>query len=99
LLFSSIMTFGNLGESFELVAIKAAGIPLVRFMRPLLVITLFISGLAFLFANNIIPVTQLKLAALKYDIIVSKPSLDIKEGVFFDKMDGYVIKLGRKEKD
>ncbi|WP_457836033.1 LptF/LptG family permease, partial [Staphylococcus aureus] len=51
------------------------------------------------FANNIIPVTQLKLAALKYDIIVSKPSLDIKEGVFFDKMDGYVIKLGRKEKD
>jgi lipopolysaccharide export system permease protein len=99
LLFSSIMTFGNLGETFELVAIKAAGIPLVRFMRPLLVITFFISGLAFLFANNIIPVTQLKLAALKYDIIVSKPSLDIKEGVFFDKMDGYVIKLGRKEKD
>ncbi|MBL7759950.1 MAG: LptF/LptG family permease [Sediminibacterium sp.] len=99
LLFSSIMTFGNLGESFELVAIKAAGIPLLRFMRPLLIITLFICGLAFLFANNIIPVTQLKLSALKYDIIVSKPSIDIKEGVFYDKIDGYVIKLGKKEKN
>lgn len=99
LLFSSIMTFGNLGESFELVAIKAAGIPLLRFMRPLLVISIFISGLAFLFANNIIPVTQLKLAALKYNIIVSKPALDIKQGVFYDKIDGYVIKLGSKEKN
>ncbi len=99
LLFSSIMTFGNLGESFELVAIKASGIPLLRFMRPLLVIAIFISGLAFLFANNIIPVTQLKLSALKYDIIVSKPAIDIKEGVFYDKIDGYVIKLGKKEKN
>ena len=99
LLFSSIMTFGNLGESFELVAIKAAGIPLVRFMRPLVVITIFLSGLAFLFANNIIPVTQLKLATLKFDIIVAKPAIDIKEGVFYDKLDGYVIKLGKKEKN
>ena len=99
LLFSSIMTFGNLGETFELVAIKAAGIPLLRFMRPLLIITFFICGLAFLFANNIIPVTQLKLSALKYDIIVSKPSIDIKEGIFYDKIDGYVIKLGKKEKN
>lgn len=99
LLFSSIMTFGNLGESFELVAIKASGIPLLRFMRPLLIISIFISGLAFLFANNIIPVTQLKLSALKYDIIISKPAIDIKEGVFFDKIDGYVIKIGKKDKN
>ncbi len=99
LLFSSIMTFGNLGETFELVAIKAAGIPLLRFMRPLTIITIFISGLAFLFANNIIPVTQKKLSALKYDIIVSKPAFDIKEGVFYDKIGGYVIKLGTKEKN
>jgi lipopolysaccharide export system permease protein len=99
LLFSSIMTFGNLGESFELVAIKAAGIPLLRFMRPLSIISIFISGLAFLFANNIIPVAQKKLSSLKYDIIVAKPALDIKEGVFFDKIEGYVIKLGKKEKN
>lgn len=97
LLFSSIMTFGNLGESFELVAIKAAGIPLIRFMRPIFLFTLGLSGIAFLFANNIIPVTQMKLTTLKYEIIVSKPAIDLKEGVFYDKIDGYIIKLGKKE--
>ncbi len=99
LLLSSIMTFGNLGESFELVAIKSAGISLIRFMRPLLVVTIFISGIAFLFSNNIIPVVNLKLNALKYDIIVTKPAFDIKEGIFYDKLEGYVIKIGKKEKD
>ncbi len=99
LLISSIMTFGNLGESFELVAIKSAGIPLIRFMMPLLIVSILISGVAFLFANNIIPIANLKLNALKYDIIVTKPALDIKEGVFYDKIEGYVIKVGKKEKD
>jgi len=99
LLFSSIMTFGNLGESFELIAIKSSGIPLLRFMRPLLIFSLLVTGLAFVFANNIFPVTQKKLSALKYDIIVAKPAFDIKEGVFYDKIDGYVIKLGKKEKN
>jgi lipopolysaccharide export system permease protein len=97
LLFSSIMTFGNLGESFELVAIKAAGIPLTRFMRPLFLFAILLAGLAFLFANNIIPVTQMKLTNLKYEIIIAKPAIDLKEGVFYDKIDGYVIKLGKKE--
>ncbi len=99
LLLSSIMTFGNLGETFELVAIKSAGIPLLRFMQPLLIVTVFIGGIAFLFANNVIPVVNLKLNTLKYDIIVSKPAFDIKEGIFYDKIDGYVIKIGRKSKD
>jgi len=99
LLLSSIMTFGNLGERFELVAIKSAGIPLLRFMRPLFVVAVLMCGVAFLFANNIIPVAQLKLNALKYDIIVKKPAFDLKEGVFFDKIDGYVIKIGKKDKD
>jgi len=99
LLLSSIMTFGNLGESFELVAIKSAGIPLLRFMRPLLIIAVIMTGVAFVFANNVIPVSQLKLNALKYDIIVKKPAFDLKEGVFFDKIEGYVIKVGKKEKD
>ena len=98
-LLSSIMTFGNLGETFELVAIKSAGIPLLRFMRPLFITSLFICGIAFLFNNYIIPVAQLKMQTLKYDIIVSKPAFDIKEGVFYDKIDGYIIKIGKKEKD
>ena len=99
ILLSSIMTFGNLGESFELVAIKSAGIPLLRFMRPLFVVSLLLCGLAFLFNNNVIPVANLKMQTLKYDIIVSKPAFDIKEGVFYDKIEGYVIKIGKKEKD
>ena len=99
LLFSSIMTFGNLGESFELIAIKSAGIPLVRFMRPLFIFAIGLAGIAFLLANNIIPVSQMRLTNLKYEIIVSKPAIDLKEGVFYDKIDGYVIKLGKKEKN
>ena len=98
-LLSSIMTFGNLGETFELVAIKSAGIPLLRFMRPLFIASIFICGIAFMFNNYIIPVAQLKMQTLKYDIIVSKPAFDIKEGVFYDKIDGYIIKIGKKEKD
>jgi lipopolysaccharide export system permease protein len=98
-LLSSIMTFGNLGETFELVAIKSAGIPLLRFMRPLLFVSLFLCGLAFMFNNYIIPVANLKLNTLKYDIIIAKPAFDIKEGVFYDKIDGYIIKIGHKDKD
>ncbi|MBS1932810.1 MAG: LptF/LptG family permease [Bacteroidetes bacterium] len=98
-LLSSIMTFGNLGETFELVAIKSAGISLLRFMRPLFIVTIMICGIAFLFNNYIIPVAQLKMQTLKYDIIVAKPAFDIKEGVFYDKIEGYVIKIGKKEKD
>jgi len=99
ILISSIMTFGNLGETFELVAIKSAGIPLIRFMRPLFITTLFLCFAAFLFNNNIIPVATLKMNTLKYDIIMSKPAFDIKEGVFYDKIEGFVIKIGKKEKD
>lgn len=98
-LLSSIMTFGNLGETFELVAIKSAGIPLLRFMRPLFILSIFICGIAYMFNNYIIPVAQLKMQTLKFDIIVSKPAFDIKEGVFYDKIDGYIIKFGKKEKD
>src|SRR5438309_3439694 len=86
LLLSSIMTFGNLGESFELVAIKSAGISLLRFMRPLLVVSLAISGIAFLFSNYIIPVSNLKSRTMLTDIVYAKPSFDLKEGVFYDKI-------------
>ena len=98
-LLSSIMTFGNLGETFELIAIKSAGIPLLRFMRPIGIVSLLVCYIAFLFNNNIIPVANLKMNTLKYDIIMSKPAFDIKEGVFYDKIEGYVIKIGKKEHD
>ncbi|HUM97820.1 MAG TPA: LptF/LptG family permease [Chitinophagaceae bacterium] len=98
-LLSSLMTFGNLGESFELVAIKSAGISLLRFMRPLFIVCLFISGIAFLFSNNIIPVANLKSRTLLSDIVYAKPAFDLKEGVFYDKINGFAIKIGKKEAD
>jgi lipopolysaccharide export system permease protein len=98
-LLSSIMTFGNLAESYELVAIKAAGISLLRFMAPLFVVVLMICGVAFLFGNYIIPVAQLKSRTLLGDIVYAKPAFDIKEGVFYDKINGFAIKVGKKEKD
>jgi lipopolysaccharide export system permease protein len=93
------MTFGNLGETFELVAIKSAGIGLLRFMRPLIVIALFLSGLAFLFNNNVIPVANLKMRSLHTDIVNKKPAFDLKEGVFYTTIPGYAIKVGQKKND
>ena len=98
-LLSSIMTLGNLGETFELVAIKSAGISLLRFMRPLGVVAFFLAILAFFFNNNVLPIATLKLNTLKYDIIYTKPAFDIREGVFYDRIEGFVIKIGKKERD
>src|SRR5688572_28007188 len=97
ILLSSLMTFGSLGESFELVAIKSAGISLLRFMRPLFIISIFICGIAFLFSNYIIPVANLKSRTLLADIVYAKPAFDLKEGVFYDKINGFAIKIGKKE--
>ncbi|MBC7947652.1 MAG: LptF/LptG family permease [Chitinophagaceae bacterium] len=96
-LLSSLMTFGNLGESFELVAIKSSGISLLRFMRPLFIISILICGVAFLFSNYIIPVANLKSRTLLADIVQAQPAFDLKEGVFYDKIPGFAIKIGKKE--
>ncbi|HET6721859.1 MAG TPA: LptF/LptG family permease [Chitinophagaceae bacterium] len=98
-LLSSLMTFGNLGESLELVAVKSSGISLLRFMQPLFFVSLLICGVAFLFSNFIIPVAVLKSQTLLADIVWSKPSFDIQEGVFYDKIEGFSIKVGKKEGD
>ncbi|HVT85410.1 MAG TPA: LptF/LptG family permease, partial [Chitinophagaceae bacterium] len=97
ILLSSLMTFGNLGESFELVAIRSSGISLLRFMRPLFILTFFICCIAFLFSNYIIPVANLKSRTLLGDIVFAKPAFDLKEGVFYDKISGFAIKIGTKE--
>src|SRR5688572_7436680 len=76
ILISSIMTFGNLGESFELVAIKSAGISLLRFMRPLMWFTVMLCGISFLFANYVIPYANLKFKTLYSDIYYKKPAFD-----------------------
>jgi lipopolysaccharide export system permease protein len=99
ILLSSIMTFGKLGESFELVAIKSSGIPLLRFMRPLFFVALMLCGVTFLFANYVIPVANLKFAVLYNDIYRKSPAFDLKDGIFYNGFKGYSIKIGKKEKD
>jgi len=99
ILLSSIMTFGNLGESFELVAIRSAGIPLLRFMKPLIVVSLGVSLIAFIVSNWVIPVAQLKFTTMLYDIRVAKPAFDLKAGIFYTKLPGYAIKIGHKADD
>lgn len=99
ILVSSIMTFGNMAEHFELTAAKAAGISLQRIMFPLLFAALLISGLAFLFSNKVLPYTNLKMGSLLYDIRQQKPALSIREGVFYNGIEGYSIKVGSKDSD
>ena len=99
ILISSIMTFGNLGETFELVAIKSAGISLLRFMRPLIFVAILLCGITFIFANYVIPYANLKFRTIYFDIAYKKPALNLKPGSFYKYIPGYAIKIGKKDKD
>jgi len=97
ILLSSIMTFGNLGENFELTAVKSAGVSLQRFMTPLIILTIAISIGAFYYSDYIIPYTNLKTGALIYDVKNQRPELQIKEGMFYNGIEGYSIKIAKKD--
>jgi lipopolysaccharide export system permease protein len=99
ILLSSIMTYGNLGEYYELVAIKAAGIPLRRIMLPIFVFTCLLTVLAFYIANYTMPNAFLKSQSLLYDVSQKKPAFSIQEGVFYNGIEGYSIKIGKKDPD
>lgn len=98
-LLSSLMAFGNLGENYELVAIKSSGISLQRAMQPLVVFIFAISIAAFFFSNNILPRANLKFRTLLKDVRQKKPAVAIKEGVFYSEITDYVIKVGKKDPD
>ncbi|OFY94873.1 MAG: hypothetical protein A3K10_03735 [Bacteroidetes bacterium RIFCSPLOWO2_12_FULL_31_6] len=97
-LLSSLMTFGSLGEHFELVSFKAAGISLQRVMAPLAIFVLIISLAAFAFSNYVMPVANLKFYSLLYDIRNKKPAVNIKPGVFYNEIEGYTIRVMNKKK-
>ncbi len=99
ILLSSIMTFGNLGEHYELVAMKAAGISLRTIMKPLVILSFIISGIAFFFSNNVLPVANLKFKSLLYDVRKQKLAFDIKDGIFYNDMEGFVMRVGEKDDD
>lgn len=97
-LLSSIMTFGSLGENYELIALKSAGISLYRIMKPLIVMIVCLTVFAFFFSNNILPVANLKFYSLLYDIKKQKPEMSFKEGIFTNDLEGYSIKIDKINK-
>ena len=99
ILLSSLMTFGNLGEHYELVAMKSAGISLRKAMKPLVYLAIFTSIAAFLFSNYVLPVANLKFGSLLYDVRQQKLAFNLTAGVFEDDLNDFVIRIGEKGKD
>jgi len=98
-LLSSLMTFGNLGENYELVAIKSAGISLRKVIKPLAIFVGFLTVGAFLFSNYVLPVANLKFGSLLYDVRQKKLAFNLNEGIFNNGLDNFVIYVGKKDKD
>lgn len=98
-LIASIMTYGHLAETLELVILRASGISSIRIMAPIGISALLLCGLAFMFNNYFIPKAELKKNRLMFEIISSKPAFDLQPGKFYDKIDGYVLKIGSKHKN
>lgn len=96
ILLASIMVFGNLGERLELLAIKSAGVPLLKTMKPLIFLIIFISIGAFFFQNYAMPKIQVKFYSLLISIRQKSPELDIPEGVFYKDIDNYNIFVDKK---
>lgn len=97
ILLASLMTFGNLGERLELLAMKSAGVSLIHIMRPLMITIGIISIGAFFFQNNAMPVVQVKLYSLLYSMRQKSPELDIPEGVFYGEITGYNVYVKQKD--
>ena len=98
-LLAALITFGNFGERFELLAMKAAGISLLKIMRPLIVFIALVSCVSFFFQNVIGPRAQTKLGTLLISMKQKSPEVDIPEGVFYDEIDGYNLYVKHKNRD
>lgn len=96
ILLTSLITFGNLGESFELLAMKAAGIPLIRIMRPLALFALFATGASFYFQNDASPKAQIELRTLLFSMKEQSPAVEIPEGTFYNGVPNINIYVQRK---
>ncbi|MDE6341967.1 MAG: LptF/LptG family permease [Muribaculaceae bacterium] len=99
ILLASLMTFGNLGEKFELTAMKASGISLIRVMAPLIVLVLMIAVGAFFFQNDVLPKAQVKMWTLIFSVKQKSPEVEIPENVFYDEIPGYNLLVKEKDKD
>ena len=96
-LISSVMVLGKLGENYELAALQSSGISLISIMKPIFMLIVLISILSFLFSNYVMPIANFKGGSLLYDIKKKKPAINIKEGIFYNDIDGFSIKIGSKD--
>lgn len=96
ILVSSMMTLGNLAENNELMAFKSAGVSLLKILKALGIIIIVISIGAFFFTNYVLPVANLQFGGLLWDIKTKKPTFEIYEGVFYNGIDGFSIRIGEK---
>ncbi len=96
-LLSSIMTMGKMGEHYELVAFKSAGISIRRIMWPIVMISFALAFAAFFFSNNVLPVANLKSLSLLYDIRQQRPAFNITEGIYYHGIDNFVIRVDEKD--
>jgi lipopolysaccharide export system permease protein len=98
-LLSSLIAFGNLGEHFELTAVKSLGISLVRALVPIFIFVLFVTGFAFYTGNYLVPKAALEAYSLLYDIKQKKPALDLREGAFTSSIPDISIKVNDRLPD
>ena len=99
ILLASLISFGNLGERLELLAIKASGVSLFRILRPLIIFVAILSGASLYFQDVVAPEAQMNLMQLRYSMLQKSPELDIPEGVFYDGIDGINIYVKQKNKN
>jgi lipopolysaccharide export system permease protein len=98
-LLSSLITFGNLSEHFEITAIKSLGISLTRALVPIFGFVVILTGVAFYANNTLVPNAALEAYSLMYDIKQKKPALDLQEGAFYSGIPDISIKVGKKYPD
>ena len=96
-LLASLISFGNLGERFELLSMKSAGIPLIRILMPLIFVSIIISGASFYFQNRVSPYATTELSRLAWSMKQKSPELEIPEGVFYSEIPGYNLYVERKD--
>ncbi len=96
-LMASLITFGNFGERLELLAMKTAGIPLLRIMRPVMVFSILLAGVSFYFQNVTVPHAAKNLYSLIYSINEKNPELEIPEGVFYNQIQGFNMFVKHKD--
>ena len=96
-LLASLISFGNLGERFELLSMKSAGIPLIRILTPIIIVATLISGSSFVFQDAVSPYATRELSRLAWSMKQKSPELEIPEGVFYSEIPGYNLFVEHKD--